>query len=62
MVNEKKVWYVEFPTYRYKEDVKDIARIERLVIVDAKYQGDESQVANAPKLTLLPKYTPEKEK
>ena len=62
MANEKKVWYVEFPTYRYKEDVKDIARMKRLMVVNAKYKGDDAQVANAPKLTLLPEYTQEKEK
>lgn len=47
-----KVWFIEFPTYRYNEDVKDLARMNNLKIVDAKFQGTLKQCENAPTLTL----------
>jgi len=45
-------WFVEFPTHRYVEDVKALARKAGLKIVDARYQGKEPQPEDAPKLTL----------
>lgn len=45
-------WYVEFPTYRYVEDVKELARKNGLKIIDAKFQGENKQCEKAPKLTL----------
>jgi len=56
MADEIKVWYVEFPTYRYEEDVKATARKAGLKVVDAKFKGDNKQCANAPKLTLKKEY------
>ena len=52
------VWYVEFPTFQYNEDVKDLARKNNLKIIDARFQGDNKQCEKAPKLTL--KVKPEK--
>ena len=52
MGEEIKVWYVEFPTYRYEEDAKKLARKNGLRIVDAKFKGKNKQCANAPTLTL----------
>ena len=37
------VWYVEFPTFQYNEDVKDLARKNNLKIIDAIFQGDNKQ-------------------
>ena len=56
-----KIWYVEFPTYRYNEDAKSLARKAGVKIVDAVFKGDNKQVANAPKLTLKEEYQPVKE-
>ena len=47
------IWYVEFPTYIYNEDVKVLARKNNLKIVDARFQGNEKQCENAPKLTKI---------
>lgn len=55
----KKVWLIEFPTYRYVEDVKDLARKNNLVIYDAKMaQGFNPDYVEQkpPKLTLKPEY------
>lgn len=48
-----KIWYVEFPTYQYNEDVKELARKNNLKIVDAVFQGNNKQCDNPPKLTLI---------
>lgn len=48
-----KKWFVEFPTYQYVEDVKELARKNNLKIIDARFQGNEKQCENAPKLTLI---------
>ena len=45
------VWYVEFPTFQYNEDVKDLARKNNLKIIDARFQGENKQCDNVPKLT-----------
>lgn len=47
-----KKWFIKFPTYQYNEDVKELARVNRLKIVDSAYQGSDSQCENAPSLTL----------
>ena len=47
------IWYVEFPTYIYNEDVKELARKNNLKIVDVRFQGNEKQCENAPKLTKI---------
>ena len=54
----KEIWYVEFPTYKYKEDVKELAQRNNLKIIDATFQGKNKQCEKAPKLTL--KVKPEK--
>ncbi len=50
------IWFVEFPTYQYKEDVKSLAKANDLEIVDMKFKesiNPELVVAtkDAPKLT-----------
>ena len=52
------VWYVNFPTFQYKENVKEIAIKNNLKIIDARFQGENKQCEKAPKLTL--KVKPEK--
>lgn len=47
---DKKIWYVEFPTYQYNEDVKALAREKGLTIVDAQFD-DGKGVKDAPELT-----------
>jgi hypothetical protein len=46
-----KKWFVVFPTYRYNEDVKALAKANNLQIVDAQFD-DGSGVKNGPKLTI----------
>jgi hypothetical protein len=50
-MRKSKTWYVDFPTYQYNENVKEIAREKGLKIVDSKFKGSNKQCANAPKLT-----------
>lgn len=50
---DKKIWYVNFPTFQYKENVKELAIKNGLKIIDAQFQGDNEQCKNAPKLTLI---------
>ncbi len=47
------IWYVEFPTFQYNEDVKDLARKNNLKIIDARFQGDNKQCDKPPKLTKI---------
>ena len=47
------VWYVEFPTFQYNEDVKDLARKNNLKIIDARFQGENKQCDKPPKLTNI---------
>jgi len=50
----RKVWLVDFPTYQYNEDVKELARRADLKIYDRKVavDFDPSRVEqNPPKLT-----------
>ena len=46
----KKIWYVEFPTYQYNEDVKALAREKGLTIIDAQFD-DGKGFKEVPKLT-----------
>ena len=51
-----KIWFVDFPTYQYKEDVKVLAKSKGLKVINAKFKGGypESQIEkNPPKLTKL---------
>lgn len=60
----QKVWLVVFPTYKYKEDVKDLARRNNLKIINAKFKHEinpDYVEAKPPKLTLKPEYQPKKE-
>ena len=62
---DKQVWLVEFPTYRYAEDVKALAAQHRLRIVNVKFKAevDPRKVASdVPKLTLKPKKKEKAEK
>lgn len=46
-----KIWYVEFPTFQYNEDVKALAKERGLTIIDAKFdEGDGAK--DPPALTL----------
>ena len=47
------IWFLEFPTFQYNEDVKELARKNNLKIIDARFQGDEKQCENVPKLTKV---------
>lgn len=55
---DKEIWYVNFPTFQYKENVKELAIKNGLKIIDAQFQGKNKQCEKAPKLTL--KVKPEK--
>lgn len=59
--DNRKFWFVEFPTYRYNEDVKKLARAKGVRIRDARFkeQTDEKLVlpeAEAPKLSFKKEY------
>jgi len=60
MIENKELWFVEFPTYRYTQDVKVLARKAGLKIVDARFKDemDMTQAPTAPKLTLKKQYAP----
>jgi hypothetical protein len=45
------VWYVKFPLHQYNENVKELAKINNLKIVDDIYQGNNNQCNNIPVLT-----------
>ena len=47
------IWYVEFPTFQYNEDVKELARKNNLKIIDARFQGDNKKCDKPPKLTKI---------
>lgn len=51
----KKIWLVEFPTHKYKEDVKELARQNNLRVIDDRYKNlcspDEIE-SKVPTLTL----------
>lgn len=45
-----KIWYVEFPTYQYNEDVKELAKKNGLKIIDAQFDAGNGE-KDVPKLT-----------
>lgn len=51
-------WFVQFPTYKYVENVKSLARKNDLRVVDIRYQGDMLQCAKPPKLTIDENFMP----
>ncbi len=55
-------WFIKFPTYRYNEDVKKLAKRNDLYIIDEKYQGDMEQCSKPPKITVNEAFTPGKTK
>nr|DAP00330.1 MAG TPA: hypothetical protein [Caudoviricetes sp.] len=46
-----KIWYVEFPTFQYNEDVKALAKERGLTIIDAKFDAGDG-VKDLPELSL----------
>lgn len=50
-----KKWYIDFPLYQYKENVKSLAKERGLKIVDSKFQGNNPQCDSCPTLTLKSK-------
>ena len=46
-----KIWYVEFPTFQFNEDVKALAKERGLTIIDAKFDAGDG-VKDPPALTL----------
>lgn len=55
-------WYIKFPTYQYNENVKQLAKDNRLKIIDDVYQGDNKQCDNPPKLTVIGEVIEQQEK
>ena len=56
MVETRKAWLVEFPTYQYKEDVKLLARQKNLIVYDAQYADQipaEWVEKDPPRLTKI---------
>jgi len=54
MYGGQKVWLVEEPLSQYKEDVKSLAKVNDLAIVNARFKGmvkAERICANPPELT-----------
>ena len=49
-----KIWYVEFPTYQYNEDVKELAKKNGLKIIDAQFDAGDGE-KDVPKLTKVGK-------
>lgn len=45
-----KIWFVEFPTFQYNEDVKALSKENGLTIIDA-YFDDGTGEKDVPKLT-----------
>lgn len=54
MSEKSNIWYVKFPTFRYNEDVKALAREKGLRVRDDRF--DDGNGADGPKLTLKPEY------
>lgn len=53
-MENRKAWLVDFPTYQYNEDVKELARKAGLIIYDKQFAEsvpDEWVEKNPPKLT-----------
>jgi hypothetical protein len=56
--NDKPNWYVSHPTFRYVEDVKQIARANGWRLVDANRVMDfeRENAVDGPALTLRPEF------
>ena len=57
--NERPIWYLEGPFYRYTENVKKLANMRGLSIIDATVTTDRTGAApeeDLPKVTLKPEY------
>lgn len=50
----KDIWFVDFPTFKYKEDVSALAIKNGLEVIDSKF--DDGKGKKGPKLTLKPQY------
>lgn len=64
-IDTRKVWFVDFPTYRYEQNVKELAAEKRLRVLDSKFKGtikDDMVCKDEPKLTLKEEYKPKKGK
>ena len=49
---KKKAWFVEFPTHQYVEDVKQLAKENGLLVVDAVFsQSKAYESVKGPTLT-----------
>lgn len=63
-ITNKKLWFLEFPTYRYKEDVKKLAAKNYARIIDAKFRDQYSEntlkaMEINPNVTLKPEFAKE---
>ena len=50
-----KIWLVPHPTHQFKEDVKKLARMHNLTIIDAKHAAEypaDAIAGDTPELTL----------
>lgn len=52
------IWYVEFPTYQYNEDVLALAKERGLTVIDARFDVGNG-VKDAPVLTKKGESLPE---
>ena len=51
-MEKSKIWYVEFPTYQYNEDVKELAKKNGLKIIDTQFDAGDGE-KDVPKLTKV---------
>jgi len=61
----KRIWLVEFPTYKYNENVKLLAAKNLLKIIDAKFAktiNPDYVATETPKLTIKSQYKPKEPK
>lgn len=49
-MSKAKIWYVEFPTYQYNENVKELATKNGLRVIDALFDAGDGE-KEVPKLT-----------
>ena len=56
-----KTWYVEFPTYQYNENVKELAKKNGLKIIDAQFDAGDGE-KDVPKLTKIGEVKERKQK
>jgi hypothetical protein len=58
-MSESNIWYVDFPTYRYNEDVSALARQNGLTVIDAAATvSRDGATDKPPALTLKAEYKP----